>query len=129
MKKSMFGVMLYLLLIATCFVSSCTKGTQYGSATPSYSNESVEVVVTAPTDYQYPLSGNVTVTVSGVDTNISYELDQMLPQSPEGETTEYVGTIITTTSTSFITVRYHSSNYDIKKTIGNRAQLTRKIEL
>jgi hypothetical protein len=131
MRKVLLGVMLSLLTIATCFVTSCTKVNNYGPSAPRFeTNDSVKVTVLAPTDFEFPLSGEVTVSVldeSGAQT--SYQLDEMWPQWPDGNSTEYVGYISTTSTTSFITVRYCSVNLNIHKTLSGQYELSRKIKL
>lgn len=131
MRKVLLGVMLFLLTIATCFVTSCTKVNNYGPSVPRFiDNDSVKVTVSVPTDFQFPLSGEVTVSVlndNGVTTSV--ELDKMWPQSPDGSTTEYMGYISTSTHTSFVTVVYYSINYNKRKTISAQFELLQEIKL
>jgi len=130
MRKVLFGVMLSLLSIATCFVTSCTKVNNYGPATPRFEQQdSVKLSVVAPTDYQFPLSGEVEVIVSNSDTSILYKLSKVLPQSTSQSETKYSGYIATTTTTTFITIQYCSVNYTKKKVIYYHYQLAGNIKL
>ena len=130
MRKVLLGVMLSLLTIATCFVTSCTKVNNYGPSTPRFElQDSVKLTVIAPTDSQFPLSGEVEIVVSTSGTSAVYKLDRTFPPSTTQNTTEYSGYIATSTSTSFVTVHYCSVNYNLKKVISYQYELTGNIKL
>jgi hypothetical protein len=130
MRKVLIGVMLSLLPIATCFITSCTKVNNYGSSTSKFTEQdSVKMHVSVPTDFQFPLSEKVIVTVSNQNGTSRFTLDKMWPQGFDGSTTEYVGHITTHSITAFIHISYCSINYTKTKTVTNQQELNQKIRL